>query len=239
LVLTPVTPLAYIIGSGIIAIAIGDTVYIRSLSFLDVSRAYPIAQSTFPILTMIVAVLFLGEPFTWFTGVGAFLVVLGVYLIATSGRLSPIPAEKGKISWKGVALALTAAVAWTMGAVCLKLGVTDMDAFVAAAIRIPVSAVILTLFSLSQNRKRTFRLRHYGLRNMLLAAGTGILTYGVASVCYVTAMQLIGAGKTVLLTAVAPLFILPSSIFILKEKPTRCAIAGTLICVAGVCLVSI
>jgi len=234
-----VLSLGYVIASGIIAIAIGDTVYIKSLSFLDVSRAFPIGQCTFPVLTMFVAVLLLGEPFTWSTGIGAVLVVLGVYLVAVAGKGSETPSAKGGISWKGVILALMAAVAWTIGAAALKIGVTDMDPFVAAAIRIPIATIILTCFLLSRNRGGILQFKKYGFRNMALAAGAGLLTYGVAAVTYVTAMQLIGAGKTVLLTAIGPLFILPFSIFVLKEKPTRYTIAGIFICVAGVCLVSI
>ena len=44
-------------------------------------------------------------------------------------------------------------------------------------------------------------------------------------------------GENVLLTASAPLFTLPLSILILKEKPTRFAIRGIIISVLGVCLV--
>jgi len=51
-------------------------------------------------------------------------------------------------------------------------------------------------------------------------------------------MQLIGAGKTVLLTAVAPLFILPFAVLILREKLTRYVLAGIFICVAGIYLVT-
>jgi drug/metabolite transporter (DMT)-like permease len=70
-----------------------------------------------------------------------------------------------------------------------------------------------------------------------LAASAGILTYGVAAVGYVAAIQMIGAGKTVLLTTTAPLFVLPFSIFILKEKPTYYTIAGIVLCVGGIGLV--
>jgi drug/metabolite transporter (DMT)-like permease len=51
--------------------------------------------------------------------------------------------------------------------------------------------------------------KKYGRRNMTLAFCAGALSYGVASVSYAAAMQLIGAGKTVLITALAPIFILP------------------------------
>jgi DME family drug/metabolite transporter len=238
-VATELAPLLLVMASGIVALAVGDSIYIKSLSFIDVSRAFPIGHCTFPVMTMVVAILFLGEPFTWFNGIGAALVILGVYLVAVFGERERTPASAGANARGGV-LALMAAVAWTLGAVALKLGVTNMDTFVAAAIRIPVSALALTGLVLSRRRKDgTLQFRKYGRRNVVLAACAGILSYGVAAVGYVTAMQLIGAGKTVLITTMAPILILPLSILFLKEKLTRYSVLGVLTCVAGVCLVAL
>ena len=234
---TPFLPLVYVIASGIIAMAIGDSIYIKSLSLLDASIAFPIAQCSFPVLTVLVAVFFLGETFTWSTGAGAGLVVLGIYLIAAAGKRAKIPPVQGTVTWKGVICALTAAAAWTAAVATLKIGVVGMDAFVAAGIRIPASAIVLSALAVCRRKKGTLQLREYGLRAIGLAAAAGILTYGVAAVGYVTAIQLIGAGRTVLLTTTAPLFVLPFSILILKETPTRYTIAGTFVCVAGICLV--
>jgi drug/metabolite transporter, DME family len=238
-VATELAPLLLVMASGVVAIAVGDTIYIKSLSFIDVSRAFPIGHCTFPVMTMVVAILFLGEPFTWVNGIGAALVILGVYLVAVFGERERTPASEGANA-KGGILALVAAVAWTLGAIALKLGVTNMDTFVAAAIRIPVSALALTVLVLSRRRKDgTLQFRQYGRRNVFLAACAGILAYGVAAVGYVTAMQLIGAGKTVLITTMAPILILPLSILFLKEKLTRYGVFGVLTCVAGVCLVAL
>jgi drug/metabolite transporter (DMT)-like permease len=234
---TELAPLLLVMASGVLAIAAGDTIYIKSLSLIDVSRAFPIGQCTFPVMTMLVAILFLGEPFTWFNGVGAALVILGVYFVAVLGKGAKTAASAGANA-RGVVLALAAAVAWTLGAAALKLGVTNMDTFVAAAIRIPVSAVALTGLVLSRRREGgTLQFRKYGRLNLALAACAGILAYGVAAVGYVTAMQLIGAGRTVLITAIAPILILPFSILILRESLTHYGVAGILTSVAGVYLV--
>jgi drug/metabolite transporter (DMT)-like permease len=188
-------------------------------------------------MTMVIAILFLGEPFTWVSGIGAALVISGVYLVAVFGKGVGTPTSAGANA-KGGILALAAAIAWTLGAVTLKLGVTNMDTFVAAAIRITVSAIALTCLVLYRRLEDgTLQLRKYGRRNVVLAACTGLLAYGVAGVAYVTAMQLIGAGRTVLITGIAPILILPFSILILKEKLSRYGIFGILTCVAGVCLV--
>ncbi len=231
------TALLLVMASGVVAIAMGDTIYIKSLSFIDVSRAFPIGQCTFPVMTMVVAILFLGERFTWVNGIGAALVIFGVYLVAVFGKGVGTPSSRGT-NVRGGLLALVAAIAWTLGAVTLKLGVTNMEPFVAAAIRITVSALSLTCLVLYRRLENgTLQFRKYGHRNVALAACTGLLAYGVAGVGYVTAIQLIGAGKTVLITGIAPILILPFSILILREKLSGYGIFGILTCVAGVCLV--
>jgi len=231
------TPLLLVMASGVVAIAVGDTIYIKSLSFIDVSRAFPIGQCAFPVMTMIVAILFLGEPFTWVNGIGAALVILGVYLVAVFGKGAETLTSAGANAWGGI-LALAAAIAWTLGAVTLKLGAENMDAFIAAAIRITISAIALTCLVLYRRAENgTAQFKKCGRLNVALAACTGLLAYGVAGVGYVTAMQLIGAGRTVLITGIAPILILPFSILILKERLSRYGVFGILTCVVGVCLV--
>jgi drug/metabolite transporter (DMT)-like permease len=188
---------------------------------------------------MTVSLLFLEESFTWLNIIGAVLVVVGVYLVAVAGKEAKT-SSYGGTNVKGVILALIASLAWTAGAVTLKLGVTEMDAFVAAAIRTPASAIAITGLVISRSRKREIlQFKKYGRRNMALAFGAGALSYGVASVSYAAAMQLIGAGKTVLITAVAPIFILPFSIVFLKEQPTIYAKVGIMISVFGVGMLTI
>lgn len=233
---SPPGPLVYVIGSGILAMAIGDTIYIKSLSLLDASIAFPLAQGSFPLMTVIAAVLFLNESFTWYNGLGSVLVVSGVYLIAAVGSNRLIDGQRKGISRKGVLLAFVAALTWTGSTVFLKIGVIGMDPFVAAGFRISASAIILSGIVLIKKHGSS-PLSQFDLKNTVLAASAGILTYGVAAVGYVAAIQLIGAGKTVLLTTTAPLFVLPFSLVILKEKPTSSTVTGIFICVAGICLV--
>ncbi len=229
-------PFVLVMASGLIAVAAGDTIYIKSLSFIDVSRAFPITQCTFLVTTMAVAILFLEEPFTWVNGVGAALVVIGVYLIGVLGKGAKTAPAGANVS--GVILALAAAVAWTMGAAALKLGVANMDTFVAAGIRIPASAVAVTGVVLSRRPGgEGLQFRKYGRLNMALVACAGILAYGIGAVAYVHAMQLIGVGRTAMVTAIAPILILPFSVFFLRERLTPAGVSGILMSVAGVYLV--
>ncbi len=236
---TPLMPLVYLIISGIIAVAIGDTIFIKSLSYLNVSQAFPIAQCSNPVFTMFLAVLLLGESFTWVTGLGTFFVLLGIYLI-TSTRMAPgINSAPRRIRRRGIILALIAGVLWAVAAVTLKLGAIDMDPLVAAAIRVPSATIVLLPFALTQRKRGALQLRKYGSRSLALALTSGLIDYGIGMVFFIIAIQLIGAGKTVVLAATSPLFLLPFSVFILKERLTRLTLIGIFTGVTGICLVAI
>jgi drug/metabolite transporter, DME family len=237
--LTPLMPLLLVAVSGIMAMAIGDTSFIKSLSLIDASKAFSIAQCSFPIMATIVAVAFLGEGFTWLIGLGAVLVVLGIYLIAAKDKRAPDLLHTPEATMpQGVLLALAAASAWTVATAFLKIGTLEMDPFVAAGIRIPIAATLMTLYTFGWRDGSAAKLRKYGPRSVALVAAAGLLTYGVAAVGYVTAIQMIGAARTVLITTTAPVFVLPFSILLLNERPSGHTLAGILFCVAGVVCVA-
>jgi drug/metabolite transporter (DMT)-like permease len=233
----PMHSLGYVLASGILAMAIGDTLYIKSLALLDASIAFPIAQCAFVVTAGLAAILWLDEPYTWITLAGAILVLAGIYLIASEENGDAKSRGFQTISRAGVIVTLGAAFIWTASTIALKIGAEGIDAFVVAAIRISIATLVLTVLALLRRNKGTLQFRQYGVRNLLLVAAAGITTYVVASVAYVLAIQMIGAGKTVLLTASSPLFALPFAILFLKERPTRSTIAGVVVSVCGVYLV--
>ena len=111
LINTPLVPFLLVASSGVIAMAVGDTLYMKSLSLIDASKAFTIAQCSFPIMATIVAVVVLGEAFTWLTAAGAVLVVCGIYLIAAKDKRTPDPIPTQTGGPHGVAFALAAATA--------------------------------------------------------------------------------------------------------------------------------
>jgi len=239
LVNTPWLSLVYVIISGIAAQAIGDTVYIKSLSYLNVSQAFPIAQCAYPLATMLLAVSLLGEPFNWVTGLGTFLVLLGIYLITYTRKAPATDHTAGRMGGRGIVMALAAGIVWAASATVLKLGVTGMNPLAAGAVRMSSGTIALLPLTLSQRKKGAWQLKKYGARSVALALASGLVDYGAGMVLFIMAMQLIGAGRTVVLAASSPIFLLPFSVFILKEKLTRFTLAGILAGVAGICLVTI
>jgi drug/metabolite transporter (DMT)-like permease len=233
---TAFLPILMVITSGILANTFGDTIYIKSLSYLDVSVSYPISQSAFPVLTLIVAIFFLNESFTWVNILGAALVIAGILMIVRNNNNKTVV---HKNIAKGVTLTLIAAVLWAAGSITLKIGLTGVDSTLAAAIRVSASTVLLTAFAFSRKPPDRLKVNSYSKRTLVLVACAGLLTYGIGAVGYTTAIHLIGAGKAVLLSASAPIFLLPLSVLILKERLSPVALAGVFIAVTGICLVAL
>jgi drug/metabolite transporter (DMT)-like permease len=186
-------------------------------------------------LTLAIAILFLNEYFTWVNILGTVFVIAGIFMIVGINK-RPIPQ---KHTGRGVALSLAAAALWAVGSITLKIALNEVDTYVAAAIRVTTSALLLTALAFNQNTADRIKFSRYGPRNLILVASAGLLSYGVGAIGYVTAIYVIGAGKTALLSTSAPVFLLPLSVFILKEKPSRLALAGMCVSVIGIWLVAL
>ncbi|NLH39946.1 MAG: EamA family transporter [Elusimicrobia bacterium] len=80
LVRAPRISLLYISLSVIVSM-LGVYTYLKAMSFSDASKIVPLS-STYPLVTFIVAVLFLGESFSFNRFLGTVFVISGVYLIS-------------------------------------------------------------------------------------------------------------------------------------------------------------
>ncbi|MBN9370217.1 EamA family transporter [Hydrogenophaga sp. YM1] len=70
---------------GLLLYGASAVLWLWVLSRLDVSLAYPLVSLGF-VVTMLLGVLWLGEPFSWLRVAGCTLIVVGVSLLALSAR---------------------------------------------------------------------------------------------------------------------------------------------------------
>ena len=168
---TPLLPILLVVASGVLSNAIGDTIYIRSLSYLDVSISYPISQSAFPVLTLIAAFFFLDETFTWFNILGGALVITGIFMIVRNNKKAAV----AKSTVKGVVMTLIAAVLWASGSITLKIGLEKVDTFTAAAIRVTMAALVLTTVAFSRKPEERPKLNTYGNPQPAVSGERGVV----------------------------------------------------------------
>ena len=230
----PAASVLFLLISAVLGICLGDTIYIQGLKMINVTLAFPLAQSSMPVLTLIAAVLFLGERMTWSLAVGTALVIGGIYLIAVpqgpapASPFSPTHQRKGR----GIGLILMASVLWTISISLLKLGLQGVNLVMANGIRLPIACLVLIPLALGQRQADLSS--KPAVREILLGAFSGALSFGLGGFLFLVAIQYAGAGKAAVLTSCAPLFGLPLSALYLKERVTARVLWGTGLVVMGI-----
>ncbi len=238
--LAPLTIL-YIILGVCIGMVTGDTLQYHAIKLIGVSRSMPIS-GCFPLFTVFFAWLLNGEPIRVRVIGGAVVVMLGVLLISLPKRsparlgiiAAPAPAVVDRTNMVGIAFSVIAAVCWSLATVVQSKALAHSDPITVNLIRMPVAACVLLVAS---RGRANIPLRQFGGRTFLFLIVIGIFGTGLASISYLGALKIAGAGKTAVLGATAPLFALPLSILFLGERPGSRAVIGTLLTVLGIGLV--
>jgi drug/metabolite transporter (DMT)-like permease len=226
------------IGSGVIGQAVGDTLYINALSFLGVTRTFPITNSAYPFLTFMLAVLLLGEHVAWTLPIGGALIVAGITWIVLEQRRSAAQDAIQVELLRGVTFALAAALCWATATVWLRGQQGDLNAVGAASLRIPAASVaVWATIAMTARSTPVLPLRQLTPRSVAIVAVAGLLGTGVGSLLFIYSVQEIGAAKTAFLTTSAPIFALPMGMMFLSEKLTSRVLLGTAITIAGIWLV--
>jgi drug/metabolite transporter (DMT)-like permease len=185
---------------------------------------------------VLLATLFLDEPLTWPLILGALLVIGGVILLSMSGsQASGGRAIEPAARRKGLLLALLTSVLWGAGQVALKPATAGMHSVVANSVRQPLGLLMLLGLNLAGGRWRDLaRLDRKSWGVILVASLVGT---GLGTLFFVMAIQMIGSGRTAVLTSTTPLMAIPFSLLWLQERPTRWTLGGTLLTTAGIALV--
>ncbi|MHB9033391.1 MAG: DMT family transporter [Anaerolineae bacterium] len=228
--------LFFLIVPGILGGVFGDALYVYSLKAIGISRAFPISN-TYPLFTVLLSALVLGERITWLTGLGMVFVLLGVYIVAKPrGRVVAEPEILTKAALvKGILLALGTAIIWGSTAVMLAHGLEGIDSALANTVRVP-SVALIALF-VAARKGNIAEVKTMSVNTLVLLVIAGALGWGIGSWFFTSALQLAGASKTSIIGAAAPLFAVPLSMIFLHEKPGRLTIVGTFMTVLGIALV--
>jgi len=230
----PLRAWAYLAGSTLMGLVVGDSIYFQSMKLIGLSRAMPLS-TTYPFFTMLLSLLFLDERFGWTVVGGATLIAAGGYLLALHRERKQLVESQARrrTNLIGVTLALSAAVCWSMSTVMLRMGLEKADTTLANVVRLSVLMVALSAMMLKLGKIE--RIKGYGLRSLGIVFLAGIVGTGLGTFAFLTAVQRIGAARTSILTATTPLFGVPFSL-LLKERPSSRTLVGTGLTMVGVWL---
>ena len=230
----PLTTILLLSISVIFGAVIGDTIYLWSQERIGVSYAFPIAMS-FPIITFFLTVGFLGEPLILSRLAGAIIAVIGIILISNEQNRNKKESETPtKLDTLGILGAIVTALLYATGTTVLQVGIEGVDPIGGNLIRIIVGSIaFVPMVAVARVGGMKLPTRKATIRVVI----AGFFGMAVGSLFYVAAVAMVGAAIMSVIASTAPLFAIPVSVLILKEKVTSIAGIGILATIVGVVLV--
>ncbi len=244
-------------------VIIGDTSYLHSQKILGPAKALAITNTT-PFFTILFATLFLNRPFTFQMIFSGILIGIGVVIITkqkvkifeqkkqsnpktilddkegdhTNFKLIDIP-----ISIKGLIYASIAAISWAIGLALSDysisqvnqiLGTNIFSTILALMVRFLFAAVILNTIAYVEQKYKPIPKNRQTWKILIISA---ILSYVLGSLFFGEAIHIVGASFMSLISTALPLFTIPFSYIINKEKLTKRGFLGVILTVVGVIII--
>lgn len=202
--------------------------YFKALSIGNLSKVVAVDKSS-TFLTILLALIFFREPFHWLTGLGIAVMIAGTALMLEKGD-----AKKGERGW--LFYAAGSAVFAALQSILGKVGVQDMDATLATALRTMV--VLVFAWAIVLGKKEGGDWKKMTRRDAVLLVLSGITT-GASWLCYYRALQTGRASVVVPIDKCSMLFAVALSALFLKEKQTRRSLLALALVVAGTLMIAL
>jgi len=209
--------------SGVITLAVGDSLFLISIREVGASVATPVVY-TYVLLIQLTA-FSVGESVLATNIVSATLIIVGVLLLSRGGRAPRI---------KGIMIALGASLIWTVGQDLLKVASSAGLQFVSLAfLRDGSAAIALGLTLLVRGHPLSSFRKKVTPREGGYLAIVSITDLALGSAIYVYSVSTTGLALTVILTSLSPFLTQIFSKLLGKETPSnRDILAGLLIVLA-------
>ena len=200
--------------------------YFRALQLGDVNKVVPIDKSS-TVLTILLALIFLGEGITWLKGAAVVLIAVGTFLMIQKKESG---GEKSK-AW--FVYAVLSAVFASLTSILAKVGIEGVESNLATAIRTGV--VLLMSWVVVFVTKKQGTVREIPKKELGFICLSGLAT-GASWLCYYKALQDGLASVVVPIDKLSILVTIAFSYFVFKEKLGKKALLGLALIVAGTML---
>ena len=199
--------------------------YFRALQLGDVNKVVPIDKSS-TVLTIMLALIFLGETVTWLKGIGVVCIGAGTFLMIEKKRVSGEKTEKK--SW--LIYAVLSAVFASLTSILGKIGIDGVESNLGTAIRTGVVLIMAWLIVFVKGKQHTLKSIPKGELGFIFLSG---IATGGSWLCYYKTLQ---DGLASVVAPIDKLSILVSigfSAVIFKERLSKKAAIGLALIVAG------
>lgn len=230
----------YLIASGIIGLAVGDTFLFRAFVILG-PRLTLLVFTTSPIITAITAWILLGETLSWIAIIGIGVTLAGIAWVTAERQYDQIKssrtnsyADTGSKA-TGIMLALLGAAGQAIGLVLAKAGMEDgLDPLPATFIRMISAGVVIWAYSFISGDFKEAAKRYRDRKAILLTVGGAICGPFLGVWMSLVAVHHTEAGIAASIIATVPVLVIPLVILFYKEKVSPRAIFGAVLAIAGV-----
>lgn len=218
--------------SGLVGIAVGDTLFFAALRDLSPSTLIVLLMMS-QVLTAILALVLLGErlPMMAWAGIGA--IILGVGVVLWTGSVG----EKSPSRRRGITLGLLSVVCMAASTIMAKEGLDSSSALEATFVRMGAGMAGVTIYGFftAQLGHWMGEFRNFQLARSFLVA-VCVVTFGGFWLSLLAIKHLeVAIANTLISTE--PIFVLPLAALFLNERITIRAVAGTVLATAGVVIV--
>ncbi|MFX1570961.1 MAG: DMT family transporter [Promethearchaeota archaeon] len=238
-------------------VIIGDTTYLQSQKYLGPAKALAITTTT-PFFTILFEIFFLNRLVSIQMIFSGILIGLGVIIITKkdhnnliideshSHQFQTINAQNNvnetriPKSVRGTILALIAAISWAIGIGLSDYSINQVDQTVnlgilsttiAMMIRFLFASVVLSLITIMTRTRTSIPRTRNSWWILIISA---ILSYSLGSIFFGEAVHIAGATFMSLISTAMPLFTIPFSYGINKEKISKEGFLGVVITLIGV-----
>lgn len=202
--------------------------YFRALQTGDINKVVPIDKSS-TVLTILLALLFLGEGISMGKACAVAAITLGIFLMMEKKDMGAKSGEKvGKHSW--LFYAAGSALFASLTAILGKIGITDVESNLGTAVRTCVVLVMAWAMVFLTRKQR--EVRQIDKKELLYICLSGIAT-GASWLCYYRALQEGPASVVVPIDKLSVLVTVAFSYIVFKERLKPKAAAGLLLLTAG------
>lgn len=234
---------SYLIACAIsgLSVTIGDLLYYMSLKKIDVSRTYPLVQTSL-IFVIFFSILFLNEEITYSILIGSALIFSSVFILSSKDKSEKVDTERSlreKISEDliiGVLLAIGTAFFWALAYVSLNQArIISGDVFISNFLRICFGMIAIAILGIFQREYYSgFKKENRkNLKYFIYIGIAGILSLGFADALYIKAAEINGLILTSVFTINTPMVQQILSILILKEKFRKRFIIAVILIIIG------
>jgi len=222
--------------SGIIGIAIGDTLFFAALQDLG-----PKVQIIFfmmgQVMTAILGLLILREMPLLLQWIGIIVTLLGAAAVLWKKIFSN--SENKKTGLRGVVFGLLAMFCFSISLIIAKHAMKDISALSAVFIRITAGTIGMLVYGLIKRKVRVWLNPFQDLKMAsFFFVSVSIVTFGGFWLSLV-ALKFLDVAVASTLGATEPLFVLPLALIILKERITLTEFIGAVLTACGVIIIII